>query len=104
MKRPSEPHDKVRHWKRQLQLALAADGGGEEGGGKTLRAAFGDWDRNGTKRLSLNELKRGMLAMPLFKRLKLRETDVEQMFMLADTKQVRICTHIYCLRTCLVLP
>ena len=86
----------MRHWKRQLQLALEADGGGgggEEGGGKTLRAAFGDWDRNGTKRLSLNELKRGMLAMPLFKRLKLRETDIEQMFMQADTKRVRaFCT------------
>ena len=31
--------------------------------------------------------------MPLFKRLKLRETDIEQMFMQADTKRVRaFCT------------
>ena len=82
LKRPSQPHVDVRHWKRQLQLVLA-----EDGEGKTLRAAFTEWDRSGTKRLSMNELKRGMLAMPVFKRLKLRETDVEAMFMQADTKQ-----------------
>eukprot|EP01043_Picozoa_sp_COSAG02_P021845 COSAG02_NODE_1120_length_14453_cov_511.865055_8_plen_492_part_00 len=82
LKRPSQPHIGVRHWKRQLQLALAADGEG-----KTLRAVFGEWDRSGTKRLSMNELKRGMLAMTVFKRLKLRETDIEAMFVQADTKQ-----------------
>jgi Ca2+-binding EF-hand superfamily protein len=82
LKRPSQPHVDVRHWKRQLQLALA-----EDGEGKTLRAVFGEWDRSGTKRLSMNELKRGMLALPVFKRLKLRETDVEAMFMQADTRQ-----------------
>jgi Ca2+-binding EF-hand superfamily protein len=82
LKRPSQPHIDIRHWKRQLQLALAADGDG-----KTLRAVFGEWDRNGTKRLSMNELKRGMLAMPVFKRLKLRETDIEAMFVQADTKK-----------------
>lgn len=82
LKRPSQPHVAIRHWKRQLQLALETDGEG-----KTLRAVFGEWDRSGTKRLSMNELKRGMLSMPVFKRLKLRETDIESMFVQADTQQ-----------------
>ena len=83
LRRQSEPHDELRHWKRQLQLAIQP---------KTLREIFTEWDRNGTKRLSLNELKRGMLSLPVFKRLKLREVDIEKLFMAADSSKVGYLT------------
>jgi hypothetical protein len=45
------------------------------------------WDASGTQRLSLNELKTGMMKLGALKAAKLSEAVVEQLFRAADTRQ-----------------